>query len=119
MLGIGRQVQSAGQRTVKVSFTHEHRDDIAAPLATLTSSALQKMSAITEQWTALQRLTFLLTYLLRGWLAGNGSPACLAKLPSCSVLRQPSPSRQNQRPNTAALPAEASPFLFLGLLGMA
>jgi hypothetical protein len=38
MQGIGRQVQSAGQRTVKVSLTHEYRDDIAA-LVTLTSKA--------------------------------------------------------------------------------
>jgi hypothetical protein len=73
MQGIGRQVQSAGQRTVKVSLTHEYGDDIAA-LVTLTSKALQKMSAITERWTAQQRWTLLLTRLLRRWLGGKWLP---------------------------------------------
>ena len=60
MSGVGRQVQSGGQRTVKVSVLHE-KGDIIAQAVTQISKEIQQMCAITERWTADQRWTLLLT----------------------------------------------------------
>jgi hypothetical protein len=73
MQGVARQIQSGGQSTVKVSLLHEYRDDIAA-LVTLTSKLLQKISRITERWTASEKWSLLLTRLLRRWLGGKWLP---------------------------------------------
>lgn len=51
MQGVARQVQSGGQRTVKVSLVHEKRDDIAT-LVGLTSRQLHEIIRITERWSA-------------------------------------------------------------------
>ncbi len=77
MQGVGRAVQSGGQRTIKVSLLHEYREEIAA-LVTLTSKQLQRTSVITERWSATEKWTLLLTRLLRHWLGGkwlHGLPA--------------------------------------------
>jgi len=70
MQGVGRQVQSGGQRTVKVSILHENKDAIAHAV-TLISKELQHIQSITEQWTSLQCWTLLLTRLFRRWLGGK------------------------------------------------
>ena len=73
MSGVGRQVQSGGQRTVKVSVLHE-KGDLIAQAVTQISKEIRQMCAITERWTADQRWTLLLTRLLRRWLGGKWLP---------------------------------------------
>jgi len=73
MQGVARQVQSGGQRTVKVSLVHEKRDDITA-LVGLTSRQLHEMGRITERWSAGEKWSLLLTRLLRPWLGGKWLP---------------------------------------------
>ena len=70
MQGVARQVQSGGQRKVKVSLMHEHGDVIARAVS-LISSQLHEMMRIAEQWTIEQRWIVLLTRLLRPWLGGK------------------------------------------------
>lgn len=70
MQGVARQVQSSGQRTVKVSLLHEKGAQIEA-LVTLTSKQLHQMNLITERWSAEQKWSMLLTRLLRRWLGGK------------------------------------------------
>ncbi len=73
MAGVGRQVQSGGRRTVKVSVLHE-RGDLIAQAVTRISNELHRIRAITERWTVNQRWTLLLTRLLRRWLGGKWLP---------------------------------------------
>jgi hypothetical protein len=73
MQGVGRQVQSGGQRTVKVTLLHEYREGIAASV-TLVSKRLHEMSRITERWAAVEKWSLLLTQLLRRWLGGKWLP---------------------------------------------
>jgi hypothetical protein len=73
MSGVGRQVQSGGQRTVKISVLHE-RGDLIAHAVTLISRELQNIRAITERWSVTQRWTLLLTRVLRRWLGGKWLP---------------------------------------------
>lgn len=73
MSGVGRQVQSGGQRTVKVSILHEKGDIIAQAIAAI-SNELCHIRAITERWSVQQRWTLLLTRLLRHWLGGKWLP---------------------------------------------
>ena len=70
MQGVARQVQSGGQRKVKISILHE-KGDIIARAVTLISSQLHAMMSIAERWTIEQRWAFLLTRLLRRWLGGK------------------------------------------------
>ena len=67
MAGVGRQVQSGGQHTVKVSVLHEKGDPIAQAV-TQISKELPQIRAITERWSVDQRWKLLLTRLLRRWL---------------------------------------------------
>ena len=78
MQGVARQVQSGGQRTVRVSLLHEE-GDIIARAVTLISSQLQQMRRITERWTATERWALLLTRLLRHWLGGKWLPGVPAE----------------------------------------
>lgn len=73
MSGVGRQVQSGGQRTVKVSVLHE-KSDVIARAVTEISKEIHLMSAITERWSIEQKWTLLLTRLLRHWLGGKWLP---------------------------------------------
>ena len=73
MAGVGRQVQSGGQRTVKVSVLHEKADVIAQAVSRI-SNELHQIHAITERWSIDQRWTLLLTRLLRRWLGGKWLP---------------------------------------------
>ena len=70
MHGVARQVQSGGQRKVKVSLQHEYGEAIARAVREV-SSQLHYMMAIAEQWTIEQRWSLLLTRLLRRWLGGK------------------------------------------------
>ena len=73
MAGVGRQVQSGGQRTVKVSVLHEKGDVIAQAVSRI-SNELHQIHAITERWSIDQKWTLLLTRLLRRWLGGKWLP---------------------------------------------
>ena len=78
MAGVGRQVQSGGQRTVKVSILHEKGDVIAKAVSQI-SKELHQIRAITERWSLDQRWTLLLTRLLRRWLGGKWLPGLPAE----------------------------------------
>ena len=67
------EVQSGGQRTVKVSILHEKQDCIARAV-TQISKELQQIRSITEQWNSTQCWTLLLTRLFRRWLGGKWFP---------------------------------------------
>ncbi len=73
MQGVARQVQSGGQRTVKISILHE-KGEVIARAVTEISSQLQTIMRITERWTIDQRWALLLTRLLRRWLGGKWLP---------------------------------------------
>ena len=73
MSGVGRQGQSGGRRTVKVSVLHKKGDHIARAV-TRISNELHRIRAITERWSVDQRWTLLLTRLLRRWLGGKWLP---------------------------------------------
>jgi len=73
MAGVGRQVQSGGQRTVKVSVLHE-KGDVIAQAVSCISNELHQIHAITERWNVNQKWTLLLTRLLRRWLGGKWLP---------------------------------------------
>ena len=84
MAGVGRQVKSGGQRTVRVSTVHENGSDIIKAV-TLISNEIQHIMSIAEKWTIEQRWTLLLTRLLRRWLGGkwlDGLPEGAGILPS-------------------------------------
>ena len=73
MQGVGRQVQSGGRRTVRVSILHEKDDAIARAVA-LIGNELTHLRAMTEQGNPTQRWTLLLTRLFRRWLGGKWLP---------------------------------------------
>ena len=73
MAGVGRQVQSGGRRTVKVSVLH-NKGDLIAQAVTRISNELHHIRTITERWSVNQRWTLLLTRLLRRWLGGKWLP---------------------------------------------
>ena len=70
MSGVGRQVQSGGQRSVRVSILHEKGDVVARAIAAI-SNELCFIHGITERWTVEPRWTLLLTRLLRHGLGGK------------------------------------------------
>lgn len=70
MRGVARQVQSGGQRTVKISVVHEKGEAIVQAVG-LVSNQLHQFTLIAERWTITQRWSYLLTRLLRPWLGGK------------------------------------------------
>jgi hypothetical protein len=70
MQGVGRQVQSGGQRTMKVSLVHE-KGAVIEVLVRRTSKQLHDISLITEGWSSEQKWSLILTRLLRRWLGGK------------------------------------------------
>ena len=78
MQGVARQVQSSGQRTVKVSLVHE-KSQIITVLVGRTSRQMHQMKLITERWSAEEKWTLLLTRLLRRWLGGKWLPGLPAE----------------------------------------
>ena len=82
MQGVARQVQSGGQRKIKISIVHE-KGDVITQAVGLISNQLREFMRIAERWTISQRWAFLLTRLLRRWLGGkwiDGVPAEAAPL---------------------------------------
>ena len=73
MHGVGRQLQSGGRSTVRVSVLHD-KGDLIATAVTLVSKELHSIRAITERWSVSQRWTLLLTRILRRWLGGKWLP---------------------------------------------
>jgi hypothetical protein len=73
MAAVGRQTQSDGQRSAKVSLVHEKAGRIAHAV-TRISKELEHIAAITERWSAHQRRSLLLTRLLRRYLGGKWLP---------------------------------------------
>ena len=73
MQGVGRQVQSGGQRTVKVSILHE-KQELIAQAVQLISNELEHIHSITERWTSLECWTLLLTRLFQRTLGGKWLP---------------------------------------------
>jgi hypothetical protein len=73
MSGVGRQVQSGGQRTIRISILHEKGEVVARAIRAI-SREIGQIRAITERWTVEQRWTLLLTRLLRRWLGGKWLP---------------------------------------------
>ena len=73
MQGVGRQVQSGGQRTVKVSVLHEKQEVIIAAVG-MISRELHYIRCITEKWRTLEKWTLLLTRIFRRWLGGKWLP---------------------------------------------
>jgi hypothetical protein len=73
MAAVGRQTQSGGQRSVKVSLVHE-KGWIIAHAVTQISNELRHIAAITQRWSAHQRWSLLLTRLLRRYLGGKWLP---------------------------------------------
>lgn len=73
MQGVARQVQSSGQRTVKVSIVHEKKG-VIEELVERTSRQMQQMKLITERWSAQEKWSLLLTRLLRRWMGGKWLP---------------------------------------------
>ncbi len=70
MSGVGRQVQSGGQKTVKVSLTHDMSAKIVESVS-LISRRLHELNLTAEQWDISQRWAYLLTCVLRPWLGGK------------------------------------------------
>ena len=82
MQRVARQLQSGGQRKIKISSLHE-KGDVIFPAVGLICSQLREFMRIAERWTISQRWAFLLTRLLRRWLGGkwiDGVPAEAAPL---------------------------------------
>ncbi len=73
MQGVGRQTQSGGQRTVRVSILHEKSELIARAVSSI-SNELHQMHAISERWSPLQRWTLLLNRIFQRWLGGKWLP---------------------------------------------
>jgi hypothetical protein len=73
MQGVARQVQSGGQRTIKVSLLHGASPQIMGSV-TLSSNQLQHISRITERWSPLAKWSLLLTRVLRRYLGGKWLP---------------------------------------------
>lgn len=70
MAGVGRQTQSGGRKTVRVSVLHEKGAGITHAV-TRISNEIQQIMSIAEKWTPAQRWILLLTRLLRRWLGGK------------------------------------------------
>jgi len=73
MQGVGRQVHSGGQRTVKVSILHEKGDAIERAV-TRISNELHRIASISERWSCIQRWTLILTRIFRRFLGGKWLP---------------------------------------------
>ena len=73
MSGVGRQVQSGGQRTIRISILHEKGEVVARAIRAI-SREIGQIRAITERWTVEQRRTLLLTLFPRRWLGEKWLP---------------------------------------------
>jgi hypothetical protein len=73
MAAVGRQTQSAGRRSVKVSLVHE-KGEVMAQAVTRISNELQHIARITQRWSVLQCRTLPLMRILRRYPGGKWLP---------------------------------------------
>ena len=72
-VGVGRQVQSGGQRTIRISILHEKGEVVARAIRAI-SREIGQIRAITERWTVEQRWILLLILFPRRWLGEKWLP---------------------------------------------
>jgi len=70
MQGVGRQIKTSGQKTIKISMTHDQCESVASAV-TVISRKLHEFSRTAEQGTIDQRWAYLLACVLRPWLGGK------------------------------------------------
>ena len=70
MQGVGRRVESGGQRTIKVSILHEKAVDITAAIKAI-SGEISRLARAAEQWTAQERWLLFLVRIFRRYFGGK------------------------------------------------
>ena len=100
MSGVGRQVQSGGQRTIKVSILHEKGDVVARAIRQI-SGEIGQIRAITERWAAAP---------LAGRKVAPRSAA--GSLPAPQRVKPQAPAPPCHSPAQVLPKGTKSPFLF-------
>ena len=70
MQGVGRRVESGGQKCIKVSLLHE-KGGVIARAITAISKELSRLAATTEQWTQEARWQLFLLRIYRQYFGGK------------------------------------------------
>ena len=70
MQGVGRRVESGGQKRIKVSILHQNADAITAAI-TAISKEISRIAATAEQWTISQRWLLFLVRIYRHYFGGK------------------------------------------------
>lgn len=70
MQGVGRRVESGGQKHIRVSILHEKADVITTAI-TAISKEISRIAAAAEQWTPDQRWQLLLVRIYRKYFGGK------------------------------------------------
>ena len=70
MQGVGRGVESGGQKRIKVSILHQKADVITAAI-TAISKEIRRLATAAEQWTIEQRWLLLLVRIYRHYFGGK------------------------------------------------
>lgn len=70
MQGVGRRVESGGQKRIRVSILHEKADRISAAI-TAISKEISHLAATAEQWSTGQRWLLLLVRIYRKYFGGK------------------------------------------------
>jgi Transposase DDE domain group 1 len=70
MQGVGRRVESGGQKRIKISILHAKGDSIAAAIEAI-SREISRLAAAAEQWTVSQRWLLFLVRIFRRHFGGK------------------------------------------------
>ena len=70
MQGVGRRVESGGQRRIRVSILHEKAEAITAAI-TAISGEISRLAKAAEQWTIQERWLLLLVRIYRRYFGGK------------------------------------------------
>ena len=70
MQGVGRRVESGGQKRIKVSILHQKADVITAAI-TAISKEISRLATAAEQWTIEQSWLLLLVRIYRHYFGGK------------------------------------------------
>lgn len=70
MHGVGRRVESGGQKRIKVSLLHSNSEAIIAAI-TAISKEISRLAAAAEQWTVQQRWLLFLVRIYRRYFGGK------------------------------------------------
>lgn len=70
MQGVGRRVESGGQKRIRVSILHEKGDVITAAI-TAISKEISYLSKAAEQWSVEQRWLLFLVRIYRRYFGGK------------------------------------------------